>query len=170
MEIVKKNDLCLQKMQAQHYAAVKEIYELGIATQNATLETQAPDWGDWDKKHLPECRIVALNGNNVIGWGALSPVSGRCVYKGVAEDSVYIHPAYAGKGVGILLLSELIRCSEQAGIWTLQAHILVENIVSRKLHSKCGFREVGIRKGLGQLHGKWRDTCLMERRSKVVGV
>lgn len=170
MEATEDINLLLRDMNSHHYAAVKEIYELGIATQNATLETQAPDWESWNKNHLAVCRIVTLYSEQVVGWAALSPVSGRCVYGGVAEDSVYMHPAYAGKGIGVLLLSELIRRSEQTSFWTLQAHILVENVASRNLHSKCGFREVGIREGLGQLHGKWRDTCLMERRSKVVGI
>lgn len=170
MEVVSDTKMHLLEMQAHHYEAVKHIYELGISTQIATLETTAPGWEEWDKNHLAAARIVALDDDQVVGWAALSPVSGRCVYGGVAEDSVYVHPEYAGKGVGVLLLTELVKRSEMAGIWTLQAHMLSENIASRKLHIKCGFRIVGIREGFGQLHNKWRDTYLLERRSKVVGV
>lgn len=170
MEILKDLSIRLQEMHHHHYDAVKHIYELGIATQNATLETKAPDWEAWDKGHLAACRLVALEGEVVVGWAALSPVSGRCVYGGVAEDSIYVYPEHAGKGIGKKLLRELITRSEDAGIWMLQAHVLEENIGSRELHLKCGFREVGIREKFGQLHGVWRNTYLLERRSKIVGV
>ena len=170
METLSNTMVHLLEMLPAHYEAVKHIYELGIATENATLETKAPDWESWDNGHLKDCRFVAVEDGEIIGWAALSPVSGRCVYSGVAEDSVYVHPDHAGKGVGEVLLTELIKSSEQAGIWTLQAHMLAENAGSRKLHLKCGFRVVGIREGFGPLHGRWRDTYLLERRSKVVGV
>jgi L-amino acid N-acyltransferase YncA len=103
MESIKNSEISLLSMQQDHYDAVKTIYELGIATQNATLETKAPAWEDWDKKHLAICRIVAMYHGQVVGWAALSPVSVRCVYGGVAEDSVYIHPNYSGQGIGVLL-------------------------------------------------------------------
>ncbi|MBB6612322.1 N-acetyltransferase [Pontibacter sp. Tf4] len=154
----------------EHYPQVKEIYELGMATGNATLETKAPEWADWDAKFMKICRLVALQNNRVAGWAALSAVSGRCVYAGVAEDTVYVHPDFKRQGIGKLLLRELVRQSEQAGIWTLQAGIINENKASIHLHEQCGFRIVGVRERLGQLHGQWRDICLMERRSNRVGV
>ncbi len=154
----------------EHYEQVKAIYELGMATGLATLETKAPDWPTWDSKFMKSCRLVAVQQERVVGWAALSAVSGRCVYAGVAEDTVYIHPEYKRQGIGKLLLSELVKQSEQADIWTLQAGILNENKASIELHEQCGFRVVGVREKLGQLHGQWRDICLMERRSKVVGV
>jgi len=157
-------------LQREYYPKVKEIYELGMATGNATLETKAPDWPDWDAKFMKTCRLVALQNEKVVGWAALSAVSGRCVYAGVAEDTVYIHPDFKGQGIGKMLLSELVKASEKEGIWTLQAGILVENTASIKLHEQCSFRVVGVREKLGQLYGQWRDICLMERRSKVVGV
>lgn len=171
METATLRAMQLTEMLPEHYPQVKEIYELGIATNNATLETQAPEWEVWDSKYLKSCRVVALSEQGlVMGWGALTPVSGRCVYKGVAEDSVYIHPNYKGKGVGKQLLERLVLESEKAGIWTLQAHILKENAASVRLHEQCGFRVVGLRERLGQLHGQWRDTWLLERRSNIVGV
>jgi L-amino acid N-acyltransferase YncA len=154
----------------EHYPQVKEIYELGMATGNATLETKAPEWADWDAKFMKNCRLVALQNGRVAGWAALSAVSGRCVYAGVAEDTVYVHPDFKRQGIGKLLLQELVRKSEQAGIWTLQAGIINENKGSINLHQQCGFRIVGVREKLGQLHGQWRDICLMERRSSIVGV
>lgn len=170
METTLHRSALVSAMQPEHYPQVKEIYELGMATNNSTLETQAPEWEEWDAKHLKSCRFVAIVNGQVAGWAALSPVSGRCVYGGVAEDSVYVHPDFMGQGVGKLLLQELVPASERAGIWTLQAHILTENTASIKLHAQCGFRTVGVRERLGQLHGQWRDTCLMERRSNLVGI
>ncbi|GAB3530439.1 GNAT family N-acetyltransferase [Pontibacter brevis] len=157
-------------MQPEHYPQVKEIYERGIATRHATFETKAPEWEEWDARHLPGCRLVALADGGVAGWAALTPVSGRCVYSGVAEDSVYIHPGFRGRGIGKLLLSKLVELSEQQGIWTLQAGIFKENEASIKLHEQCGFRKVGYREKLGQMYGEWRDVYLLERRSTTVGV
>jgi L-amino acid N-acyltransferase YncA len=156
---------------ATHYPRVKAIYEQGIATQNATLETTAPDWAKWDQGHLSHSRLVAVSPESeVVGWAALSAVSGRCVYGGVAEVSVYLDQAYQGRGIGKALLEALITASEANGIWTLQAGILKENKASVALHQKCGFRVVGLRERIGQLNGHWRDTYLLERRSLVVGV
>ncbi|GAB3821677.1 GNAT family N-acetyltransferase [Pontibacter rugosus] len=170
MEIATQRSVMVSEMLPEHYPQIKEIYQLGIATNNATFETKAPDWEEWDQKHMVTCRFVALTEDaRVAGWAALTPVSGRCVYRGVAEDSVYIHPDFKGKGIGKLLLQALVQASEEAGIWTLQAGILVENVASIKLHEQCGFRVVGVRERLG-LHGQWRDTCLMERRSTTVGL
>lgn len=170
MNVLTTATLALQPLEAQHYAAVSRIYLDGIATGNATLQTESPDWPDWDKSHLPHSRLVALNEQEVAGWAALTPVSGRCVYRGVAEVSVYIGENFRGMGIGKLLLNELIQESEANGLWTLQAGIFKENTASLALHEKCGFRVVGVREKIGQLHGVWRDVCLLERRSKVVGV
>ena len=151
------------------WEAVKGIYEDGIATGNATVETVAPDWGKWNSNHRPDCRLVARNGEEVVGWAALSPVSSRSAYAGVAEVSVYVAEQARGTGVGKLLLSSLVSTSESAGVWTLQAMIFVENEASIALHSSCGFRSVGVRERIGSLKGRWRDTLLMERRSNIVG-
>jgi L-amino acid N-acyltransferase YncA len=160
----------VREMQDGDWEAVRSIYREGIATGNATFETDVPAWEDWDKGHLPECRFVAREGGRVIGWAALTPVSGRCVYAGVAEVSVYVAASARGRGVGRALLRALVEGSERRGIWTLQAGIFPKNEVSIALHKACGFREVGRRERLGQWNGVWRDVVLMERRSDVVGV
>ncbi|QHL89039.1 GNAT family N-acetyltransferase [Nibribacter ruber] len=161
----------IQPLTAAHFPSVTSIYDQGIASQNATLETKAPTWQYWDQGHLPHSRWVAVSGTGqVVGWAALSPVSGRCVYGGVAEVSVYIEESARNQGIGSLLLQALITSSEQNGIWTLQAGILKENEASVAMHLKNGFRMVGLRERIGQLHGQWRDTYLLERRSHTVGV
>ena len=144
---------------------MRSIYTEGIATGNATFETDAPDWATWDGNHLPFARLVARANNRVIGWSALSPVSTRRVYRGVAEVSVYVAESGRGAGVGRLLLEALIKEAEEHGIWTLQAGIFPENTASIALHKGCGFREVGRRERIGELGGRWRDVILMERRS-----
>ncbi|HNX65581.1 MAG TPA: N-acetyltransferase family protein [Bacteroidales bacterium] len=149
---------------------VKRIYESGIKTKNATFETSAPEWDSWNRAHRGDCRLAASVNDRVVGWAALSGVSGRCVYSGVAEVSIYVDPGFTGKGVGSILMEELIRESETKGIWTLQAGIFPENIASLKLHGKHGFRTVGIRERLGKLDNKWRDVVLMERRSSIAGI
>ncbi len=146
---------------------MKTIYEEGIATKYATFETELPEWTEWDKDHLKFCRFVALNDDKIVGWAALSPISGRCIYSGVAEVSVYVSAAARGKGVGKLLLNKLIQESEIKDIWTLQAGIFLENQVSIMLHKNTGFREVGYREKIGKLDGVWRDVILLERRSKI---
>ncbi|WP_375417296.1 GNAT family N-acetyltransferase [uncultured Hymenobacter sp.] len=154
-----------------HWPAVRAIYEAGLATGHATFETQAPTWAAWTAAHLPHSRLVALDeAGQVLGWAALSPVSGRCVYGGVAEVSVYVAAAARGQGVGRQLLAALITESEQNGIWTLQAGIFPENTASAQLHAAAGFRTVGRRERIGQLRGVWRDTVLLERRSTTVGL
>jgi L-amino acid N-acyltransferase YncA len=160
----------LRPMRQADWPRVAAIYGEGIATGNATLETSVPDYDVWNSGHLPHSRLVAELHDEVCGWAALSPVSGRCVYGGVAEVSVYVAADARGRGVGKALLQELIDSSEQNGIWTLQAGILAENEGSINLHERCGFRVVGWRERLGQLHGRWRDIVLLERRSRVVGV
>jgi phosphinothricin acetyltransferase len=157
-------------MTASDWPAVRAIYAEGIVTGNATFETSTPEWEKWDAGHSKTCRYVARHGREILGWAALSPVSGRCVYAGVAEVSVYVAADARGHKVGSLLLEKLIKSSESDGIWTLQAGIFPENTASLKLHEKNGFRVVGIRERLGCLQGRWRDVVLMERRSKVAGV
>ncbi|HEV8511712.1 MAG TPA: GNAT family N-acetyltransferase [Cyclobacteriaceae bacterium] len=159
------------RLEASHYQEVKEIYEHGIATGNATFQTEAPSWEEWDKSHLPNCRLVALDENKkVIGWAALTPVSGRCVYAGVAEVSVYIHLHHQGKGIGKVILEELIRQSEEHNLWTVQAGIFPENKASLRLHEQLGFRKIGYREKIGKMKNVWRDTIQLERRSKRVGI
>ena len=160
----------IQTMQDEDAAAVLAIYGEGIASGNATFETDVPAWEDWNKAHRPDCRLVARSNGNVVGWAALTPVSGRCVYAGVAEVSVYVAAAARGQGMGKMLLAALVEASEAAGIWTLQAGIFPENEASIALHKACGFREIGIRERPGQLHGRWRDVLLLERRSRVIGI
>ena len=156
-------------MQVADWPDVKAIYLEGIATGQATFETEAPDWERWHSGHLDIGRLVARIDDKVVGWVALSPVSSRCVYAGVAEESIYIAASARGQGVGKALLTALIELSEQAGIWTLQAGMFPENTGSVRLHKSCGFREVGRRERIGQMNGLWRDTLIMERRSPVIG-
>jgi L-amino acid N-acyltransferase YncA len=163
-------DDVVEAMRDEDWEAVKRIYREGIATGDATFETDVPEWEDWDRGHAGDCRLVARREGQVIGWAALSPVSGRCVYAGVAEVSVYVATEARGQGVGKALLRALTEESERRGFWTLQAGIFPENEASIALHRACGFRIVGHRERLGQMHGVWRDVVLMERRSKVVGV
>ena len=155
----------LEPMREGDWPAVKAIYEEGIATGQATFETETPSWETWNEDHLATGRLVARNREQVVGWAALSPVSGRCVYAGVAEVSVYVADKVRGQGIGTALLQALIIDSEEAGIWTLEAGIFPENRASLALHKACGFRQVGYRERLGQLAGEWRDVILMERRS-----
>jgi L-amino acid N-acyltransferase YncA len=148
---------------------VARIYAEGIATGDATFETEVPDWERWDGAHMTRHRLAATAGGRLVGWAALSPVSERCVYAGIAEVSVYVAADARGHGVGTALLEALIASSEADGVWTLQAGIFPENGASVRLHERAGFRVVGRRARLGRLHGVWRDVVLMERRSPVVG-
>ncbi len=159
----------IQSMRAEHWPAVEQIYKAGIATQNATFETESPGWESWSARHHQHSRLVLEGDREVFGWAALSPVSPRRVYAGVAEVSIYIAEAARGRGLGKTLLQSLIEHSEQNGIWTLQAGIFPENTASIALHKALGFREVGRREKLGQLHGIWRDVILLERRSAKTG-
>lgn len=161
--------LLIEPLREVHAPAVLRIYEEGMATGVATLETQVPPWARWDAEHLPHSRWVAVRGPEVLGWVALSPVSGRCVFGGVAELSLYVGAAHRGQGLGLALLVRVIESSEAAGIWTLQATIDRLNTPSLRLHEKAGFRLVGIRERLGQRMGEWRDIVLLERRSERVG-
>jgi L-amino acid N-acyltransferase YncA len=192
--------MTITNLLAGHWPAVKAIYQEGIATGNATFQTQAPEWADWDAAHLPHSRLVALcepgqsaltapvqialsdpgqatspnpkhvvspNAELVVGWAALSRVSARAVYAGVAEVSVYIASVQRGRRIGEALLGTLITESERNGIWTLQASIFPENVASLRIHARCGFRQVGYRERIGQMLGVWRDTVLVERRSRL---
>ncbi len=149
---------------------VSAIYLEGIATGNATFETLAPGWEEFDRAHLPFARLVARQGRTIAGWVALSKVSNRSCYAGVAEMSVYVASWGRGKRVGSALMRAAIEEAERNGIWTLQGAIFAENQASLKLCESAGFRQVGYRERIGQSQGKWRDTILVERRSKVVGV
>ena len=161
--------LRIESIQPSDWEAVKAIYEQGIATGQATFETEAPAWPEWDRTHLPFGRLVARDDGPARGWGALSPVSDRCAYTGVAEVSVYVADPARGRGVGKALLAAVIEESERHGIWTLQAGIFPENAPSIALHDACGFREVGVRERLGRLGGVWRDVLFLERRSHRAG-
>lgn len=149
-----------------HWPAVERIYLEGVASGNATFETESPGWEGWDAKHHRHSRLIALQKEEVLGWAALSPVSARRVYAGVAEVSIYVASSAQGKGIGRELLRTLIEESEKNGIWTLQAGIFPENQASIKLHEAQGFREVGRRERIGQLKGTWRDVIFLERRRK----
>jgi L-amino acid N-acyltransferase YncA len=162
--------LTVKTMEPADWPQVKNIYEEGIKTGNATFEKSAPQWATWDKGHLQEARIIAKENDNVLGWAALSPVSGTCVYAGVAEVSVYVASAARGKGLGKQLLQKLVEESEANNLWTLQAGIFPENIASIKIHEDCGFRVIGKRERIGKMDGVWRDTLLLERRSDKVGL
>jgi phosphinothricin acetyltransferase len=161
--------LRIDNMETQDWDEVRSIYLEGIATNNATFETDVPEWDVWDGAHLSVCRLVAREGDTVVGWAALSRVSARDVYAGVAEVSVYVTSSKQRRGIAGALLRRLITEAEREGIWTLQAGIFPENIASIKLHEHAGFREVGRRERIGRLKNVWRDVVLLERRSKVVG-
>ncbi|RYF89699.1 MAG: N-acetyltransferase family protein [Chitinophagaceae bacterium] len=160
----------ITKILAEHYPIIAAIYLQGIATGNATFQTEAPDWEDWDNSHISHSRIAVIVNKMIAGWAALTPVSNRCVYAGVAEVSVYVGSGYRGKGLGKILLEELIKESEKNNLWTLQSGILPENTASIKLHEQCGFRKIGYREKIGNMNGVWRDNIVMERRSKTVGI
>ncbi|MDT8718493.1 N-acetyltransferase family protein [Clostridium sp. 19966] len=161
----------IREMKEEDWEAVSKIYLEGIDTQRATFQTEIPSFDEWDKGHMKICRLVAYSENRILGWAALSPTSSRCVYRGVAEVSIYIGKEYRNLGVGTMLLEHLIKLSEENEIWTLQSGIIRENDGSIALHKKCGFREIGIREKVGKMsNGIWHDVVLMERRSKVVGI
>jgi len=169
----------IEAMRDSDWPVVREIYRQGIETGDATFQTEVPDWPEWDANHLPHSRLVArlmeraaVGGaaGAIGGWAALSPVSRRECYAGVAEVSIYVAEAHRGRGLGHRLLSALVAESEAHGMWTLQAAIFPENPGSIALHERLGFRQVGVRERIAQRDGRWRDTVLMERRSKSVGI
>lgn len=159
----------IKKMEDSHWPRVSEIYLEGIKTGMATFETEIPSWDQWDKNHIDTCRLVAKKGDQILGWAALSEVSSRCVYGGVAEVSVYVSDKAKGQGIGERLLGQLIVESEKQAYWTLQSGIFPENYASIKLHEKLGFRKIGYREKIAQLAGVWKDNILMEKRSQIIG-
>jgi L-amino acid N-acyltransferase YncA/DNA-binding transcriptional ArsR family regulator len=167
-------DVRIEPLRPNDWPAVAAIYAEGIATGNATFETAPPSWEHWDSSHLADHRLVARIGGDqhdgVVAWAALAPVSDRCVYGGVAENSIYVAERARGLGVGRSLLTALVERAEQADIWTVQTGVFPENTASLALHHRCGFRVVGVRERPGRLHGRWRDVVMLERRSAVAGV
>jgi L-amino acid N-acyltransferase YncA len=162
-------DCVIQAMKPIEWPSVRAIYLEGFATGQATFQTEVPQWEAWDRGHLPHSRLIAGHGEDVVGWAALSPTSLRACYRGVAEVSVYVAATARGQGVGHLLMQALIAESELQGIWTLWSSIFPENEASLRLHLSHGFREVGRRVRIAQLHGVWRDTVTLEKRSLLVG-
>ncbi len=162
--------LVIREMQPSDWAPVSFIYGQGIAGGNATFETAVPTWDRWDSSHRLEGRLVACEDDTIVGWAALSPVSARAVYAGVAEVSVYVATEYQDRGIGKLLLESLIEAAEGAGVWTLQASIFPENEASLRMHRRGGFRQVGYRERLARLKNAWRDVILLEKRSVRIGI
>jgi L-amino acid N-acyltransferase YncA len=162
--------MSIRPMHADDAHAILAIYAEGIEDRLATFETRCPTWSEWDQTHLQKCRLIAESDGSVIGWAALSPVSTRACYRGVAEASVYVARGARGRGMGTALLEALVRESEKAGFWTLQGTTLEDNLASIHVQEKCGFRVVGVRERIGMLNGRWETTVLTERRSEVVGV
>ncbi len=160
--------ITIRDLRPEHWPEVARIYGEGIATGDATFETEVPSWEGWDSSHLEAHRVVALDKGRVVGWAAVSRVSDRCVYGGVVENSVYVGEDARGRGVGRRLLEHLISSTEEAGVWTIQTGIFPENIGSVRLHEQVGFDVVGRRKQLGKLRGVWRDVLLLERRSPTI--
>lgn len=159
----------IREMQKGDWEQVSKIYQQGMDTNLATFQTECPTYEEFDQSHMKQCRFVIIDGNSIVGWAALSPVSSRCVYRGVAEVSIYIHDSYRGRKIGTQLLSFLSEQSEKDGIWTLQSGIMADNIASIHLHEKCGFRQVGFRERIGKdRFGQWRNTVLMERRNNLI--
>ncbi|WP_419870816.1 GNAT family N-acetyltransferase [Chryseobacterium sp. CT-SW4] len=153
-----------------HYDDIAHIYQQGINTGMATFETSVPSWEIWNESKLPHSRLICVEGNDILGWIALSKVSSRCVYEGVAEVSVYVSENHRRRGVGKILMDHLIKESEANGIWTLQSGMFAENEATIALHTMFGFRTVGYREKIGKLGGVWKNTVIMERRSKIVGI
>lgn len=162
-------ELLIREMSPDDWKEVRRIYQQGIESGSATFETQTPTWEEWDKSHLPECRLTALNEGKILGWAALSRVSQRKAYCGAASVSIYVAEEARGKGFGKTLLNQLILESEKLGLWTLESIVFAENQASLQLHAACGFRIVGRRERIAQRCGVWHDTILLERRSKING-
>lgn len=163
-------DYIIDNIKKSDWQQVSDIYLAGVKTELATFQSDLPTWEEWDQGHIATCRFVAREGEQILGWVALSSVSSRCVYAGIAEVSIYIREDQWGRGVGSSLLNHLINKSEEEGFWTLQSGIIRDNISSRMLHTKCGFREIGYRERPGKMNnGIWHDVILMERRSDKVG-
>ncbi len=160
----------IREITDQDAPRVLEIYKMGLETRNATFETKVPSWGDWDAKHHAHSRFVFVEDERVLGWIALTPVSARKVYAGVAEISIYVDTDLHGRGIGSKLMEKVILSSEEQGIWTLYSSVFPENKATLSLHEKFGFRIIGRREKIAKLDGHWRDTILLERRSKRIGI
>ena len=160
----------IREMNVNDSLRILEIYKMGLDTKNATFETEVPSWSDWDLKYHKHSRFVYIDNYTILGWAALTPVSSRKVYEGVAEVSVYIDTNFFGKGIGSKLMDKVIISSEEHGIWTLYSSIFPENIATIKLHKKYGFRVIGTREKIAKLDNKWRDTTILERRSIKFGI
>ena len=168
--VTRSGEIILRPMRERDWPAVSAIYAAGIATGNATFEAEPPSWSDFDSSRLADHRYVAVTADDVVtGWVAVSPTSARAVYRGVVEHSIYADPAHARRGIGRALLGKLIESTEHAGIWTIQSGVFPENTASLTLHSRAGFRVVGIRERVGRRDGIWRDVVLLERRSTAAG-
>lgn len=159
----------IRSMTEHDWADAAAVFAAGIATGDATFETEVARWEAFDAAHRPDLRPVGVVDGSVVGWTAAVPYSVRAVYRGVAEESIYVDPAVRGRGIGRALLEAIIEASERAGVWTLQASVLPENPASLSLHRALGFREVGIRERIGWHQGRWRDVLLFERRSALAG-
>jgi L-amino acid N-acyltransferase YncA len=159
----------IREIKKADWEDVARIYKEGIETKKATFQQDVPDYASFNREHMKSCRLAAVSiDGEIIGWTALSPVSTRCVYQGVAEVSVYVSPKVKGRGVGKALLLRLIEASEEAGIWTLQSSIISTNKSSIRLHEKCGFRVIGYRERIAQdMDGVWKNIVLLERRSNI---
>jgi len=164
------NKPIFRELKETDWNSVSRIYQEGLDTGNATFEISLPDWNNWNSGHIKACRIIAEIDSEVVGWSALSSISSRCVYGGVAEVSVYVSTKFSGQGLGTELLKRLISESEQSGIWTLQVGIFPENKGSIIIHERLGFRKVGYREKIGQMNGVWRDTLLLKKRSERIGI
>ena len=160
----------IREMNEHDSQRILEIYKMGLDTKDATFETEVPSWADWDLKHYIHSRFVYVDNTTILGWVALSSVSSRKVYEGVAEVSVYIDTNFLRKGIGSGLMEKVILSSEEQGIWTLYSSVFSDNIATIKLHIKYGFRVIGTREKIAQLDTEWRDTTILERRSKKVGI
>ncbi|GAC1304527.1 MAG: GNAT family N-acetyltransferase [Mucilaginibacter sp.] len=160
----------IEPLTKKHWPEVKAIYKSGVATGDANFSFAEPDWNSWDKAHVKNCRLVALDDNVVLGWVALTAITNQCVFAGVAEVSIYVAENARGRGIGKQLLRAVIDESEKNNFWTLEARIFPENVASVKIHEENGFRIIGSRERIGQLNGVWRDTLLLERRSVKVGI
>lgn len=160
----------IQQLTVEHWPEVRAIYQSGLATGNANFSSQVPGWEEWDNAHLKSCRLVMTDDDKVLGWVAITAISDRCVYAGVAEVSVYVDESVRSKGIGRRLLNAIVEESEKNNLWTLEARIFAENVASIKIHQANGFRIVGRRERIGKLNGVWRDIELLERRSDKVGL
>jgi L-amino acid N-acyltransferase YncA len=169
-EKILEHEISFDTIGEANFSEVQMIYEQGLRTRNATFESTVPDWSKWNQSHLSHSRIAVMYQNQMIGWGSLSAISERCVYAGVAEISVYVHADYWERGIGSIIMQKLIDESEKNGIWSLMSGVFPENEASIRIHLKEGFRIVGTREKIGKLDDVWRDTILLQRRSKIVGI